>query len=130
MISSLMSISWGALAGAFLGPFLYGLFWKGTTKAGVWAGFLSGILITVTGLIFQVSGILFPAPFSLLNSPLNVGALAIVFSLIIVPIVSLVTPKMPKVYLDNCFACYDETVSVHHKYVLDEVEEEYIDGEH
>ena len=28
-IAQLMGISWGALAGAFLAPFLYSLFWKG-----------------------------------------------------------------------------------------------------
>ena len=28
-IAQLMGISWGALAGAFLAPFLYGLYWKG-----------------------------------------------------------------------------------------------------
>ena len=32
-IAQLMGISWGALAGAFLAPFLYGLYWKGVTKA-------------------------------------------------------------------------------------------------
>ena len=37
-IAQLMGISWGALAGAFLAPFLYGLYWKGVTRAGVWAG--------------------------------------------------------------------------------------------
>ena len=30
-IAQLMGISWGALAGAFLAPFLYGLYWKGVT---------------------------------------------------------------------------------------------------
>ena len=100
MISSLMSISWGALAGAFLGPFLYGLFWKRTTRAGVWAGFISGIVITVAGLILNMTGTILPAPFALLNSPLNVGALAIVFSLIIVPLVSVLTPKLPKQHVD------------------------------
>lgn len=34
-IAQLMGISWGALAGAFLAPFLYGLYWRGVTKAGV-----------------------------------------------------------------------------------------------
>ena len=38
-IAQLMGISWGALAGAFLAPFLYGLYWKGVTRSGVWAGF-------------------------------------------------------------------------------------------
>lgn len=35
-----MGISWGALAGAFLAPFLYGLYWKRTTKAAVWVSFI------------------------------------------------------------------------------------------
>ena len=35
-IAQLMGISWGALAGAFLAPFLYGLYWKGVTRASVW----------------------------------------------------------------------------------------------
>lgn len=43
-IAQLMGISWGALAGAFLAPFLYGLFWKRTTKAAVWASFFTGNL--------------------------------------------------------------------------------------
>ena len=128
MISSLMSISWGALAGAFLGPFLYGLFWKGTTRAGVWAGFISGVGTTVAGLILQSAGIVLPQPFALLNSPLNVGAIAIVFSLIIVPLVSILSPKLPKEHLQSSFACYDEPVPAHHKYILNEVEEEYING--
>ncbi len=38
-IAQLMGISWGALAGAFLAPFLYGLYWKRVTKAAVWASF-------------------------------------------------------------------------------------------
>ena len=35
-IAQLMGVSWGALAGAFLAPFLYGLYWKGVTKAACW----------------------------------------------------------------------------------------------
>ena len=123
LITNLMSISWGALAGAFLGPFLYGLFWKGTTKAGVWAGFISGVGITVTGLILTLSGIVLPDPFTFFNSPLNLGATAIVFSLIIVPVVSLITPKMKKEFLKETFSCYDEKVITEHKFQLDEVEE-------
>ena len=38
-IAQLMGVSWGALAGAFLAPFLYGLYWKKTTKAACWASF-------------------------------------------------------------------------------------------
>ena len=44
-IAQLMGISWGALAGAFLAPFLYGLYWKRTTAASVWASFITGVAV-------------------------------------------------------------------------------------
>lgn len=100
LITSLMSISWGALAGAFLGPFLYGLFWKKVTKASVWVSFVAAIAVTVVN-VFTKS-----------VSPLVAGAAAIVLSLIIVPLVSLVTPKQDKSYVNKVFTCYDEKVSV------------------
>ena len=53
LITTLMSISWGALAGAFLGPFLYGLFWKKATKASVWASFVVGVGITVANFFLE-----------------------------------------------------------------------------
>ena len=48
-IAQLMGISWGALAGAFLGPMIYGLYWKKTTKAACWTSFIcgAGIMIAV-----------------------------------------------------------------------------------
>ncbi|MDR1801292.1 MAG: sodium/proline symporter [Lachnospiraceae bacterium] len=100
-IAQLMGISWGALAGAFLAPFFFGLYWKGVTKAAVWAGFASGVLITVTNLIF---------PF--LPSPIHAGALAMIAGLVIVPLVSFITPKMNKTATDEMFACYKETVTI------------------
>jgi len=41
---NLMVISWSSLAGVFLAPFLYGLFWKRATKAGVYAGVITGLV--------------------------------------------------------------------------------------
>jgi len=46
-IMQLMSLSWGVVAGSFLAPFMYGLLWKGTTKAGAWAGLLTGFLVAL-----------------------------------------------------------------------------------
>ena len=43
LITNLMAISWGALSGAFLAPFMYGLYSKKITNASVWAGFIVGI---------------------------------------------------------------------------------------
>ena len=91
-IAQLMGISWGALAGAFLAPFLYGLYWKGVTRAAVWTSFLVGVGITVSNMFLNF-----------FNSPINAGAASMIAGLIVVPIVSLVTPKLKKEVVDNCF---------------------------
>ena len=99
-IAQLMGISWGALAGAFLAPFLYGLYWKGVTKAGVWASFICGVGITVSNMFFKF-----------IASPINAGAAAMIVGLIVTPVVSLVSPKLDKKFLEGTFQCYDETIS-------------------
>ena len=86
-IAQLMGLSWGALAGAFLAPFLYGLYWKRTTKTSVWVSFGFG---TVVMILNAVAKSIFPV---WLQSPINCGAFVMLASLIIVPIVSLLTPK-------------------------------------
>jgi len=108
-IAQLMGISWGALAGAFLAPFLYGLYWKGVTKAAVWASFIGGVGITLANMIH---------PF--FNSPINAGAAAMIAGLIIVPVVSLITPKMDKNTVDTIFECYDEVVTITKRTSLEE----------
>ncbi len=47
IIITLMSLSWGTVAGAFMAPFLYGLFWKRTTLAGVYAGMITGLVTSI-----------------------------------------------------------------------------------
>ena len=107
-IAQLMGISWGALAGAFLSPFLYGLYWKGVTRAAVWASFAAGVGITVLNVFFQF-----------IASPINAGAVAMVASLIVVPLVSFITPKLSKESVDSMFTCYDETVVISKKHSLE-----------
>ena len=108
-IAQLMGISWGALAGAFLAPFMYGLYWKGVTRAGVWAGYACGVGITVSNIFFKY-----------IASPINAGAFAMVAGLIIVPIVSLITPKMDAKKVDAIFTCLDETVVVSRRKSIEE----------
>lgn len=103
-IAQLMGISWGALAGSFLAPFLYGLYWKGVTKAAIWACFISGVGITTTNMIFGY-----------ISSPINAGAIAMVAGLVIIPLVSLFTPKINKDKVASIFDCYEETVIVQKK---------------
>lgn len=111
-IAQLMGISWGALAGAFLAPFLYGLFWKGTTRLSVWASFAVGVGITVANMFLKF-----------IESPINAGAIAMAAGLVVVPVVSILTPKLGKKKVEEIFACYDEEVRVKRKVALPEKEE-------
>ena len=105
-IAQLMGVSWGALAGAFLAPFLYGLYWKKTTRGACWASFLFSTVVMLANIFF---GKYFP---TLLQSPINAGAFCMLAGLIIVPVVSLVTPRLPQGQIDRIFACYDRKVVV------------------
>ncbi len=112
-IAQLMGVSWGALAGAFLAPFLYGLYWKKTTKIACWVSFIFGAGIMVLNLFFRP---MFPV---ILQSPINCGAFAMLAGLIIVPVVSLITPKPDKKLVEDSFACYEKKVQASQKNSLD-----------
>lgn len=107
-IAQLMGISWGALAGAFLAPFLYGLYWKRVTKAAVWASFITGVGITVSNMFIGY-----------ISSAINAGAIAMIVGLIVVPVVSVLTPKPDKQRVDDIFSCYDEKVTQTKKSTLE-----------
>ena len=83
-ILTLMSFSWGAISGSFLAPFLLGVRWKGITRAGAWAGMLSGLGTTVV--LALALG---------LNTAMStyIATASILVSLIVTPIVSLCTKK-------------------------------------
>ena len=105
-IAQLMGVSWGALAGAFLAPFLYGLYWKRATKASVWASFGFGTL-------FMTANILFRSHFPLLlQSPINAGAFAMLAGMVIVPLVSMFTKAPDKALVENAFSSYERKVTV------------------
>ncbi len=113
-IAQLMGISWGALAGAFLAPFLYGLYSKNTTKASVYVCMFFGAGIMTLNMLFRGA---FP---TILQSPINCGAFAMLAGLVIVPLVSLVTKKPDKEIVDDMFSCYDNKVVTTAKETLGE----------
>ncbi len=94
-IAQLMGISWGALAGAFLAPFMLGLYWKGTTESSVWACFVWGVGITVVNMLLGNP-----------ISPINCGAIAMLGGFVVVPVVSLFTKKMKSETVESIFQCY------------------------
>lgn len=91
-IVTLMSLSWGVIAGGFLAPYLYGLYWKRTTLWGAKIGMISGIVTAI--ILFYVLG---PA-----KSPMS-ASIAIIVPFFVVPIVSMFTAKINKRILVKAF---------------------------
>ena len=115
-IAQLMGVSWGALAGAFLAPFLFGLYWKKTTKAACWTSFLFSAVVMLANIFVGSS---FPV---LLQSPINAGAFCMLAGLVIVPVVSLFTRKPEKQLVDDAFSCYEQRVLVRQREALGDSE--------
>ena len=87
---------------------MYGLYWKGVTKAAVWTSFAAGIGITVSNMFLHY-----------IASPINAGAAAMIAGLVIVPVVSIITPKMEQKKMDALFECYEEKVTITKKRSLE-----------
>ncbi len=120
-IAQAMGVSWGAMAGAFLAPFLYGLYWKGTTKISCWVSILfSSIFMTVD--MLSNLGVIH-VNLGLLQSPINAGAFCMIAGLLIVPLVSMITPRPDRKIVEDAFSCYERKVLVRQTEALgDEVE--------
>lgn len=113
-IAQLMGVSWGALAGAFLAPFLYGLYSKKATGVAALTSFILGTGIMTLNMLARSA---FPA---MLQSPINCGAFVMILGLVVVPIVSLFTKKPDKDAVEKMFSCYEQKVSVPAKEALGE----------
>ena len=111
-IAQLMGVSWGALAGAFLAPFLFGLYWKKATKAACWVSFLFSTVFMLANIGLNS---LFPA---VLQSPINAGAFCMVAGLVLVPAVSLFTKKPDAQMVEESFSCFDQKVLVRQSQAL------------
>ncbi len=110
-IAQFMGVSWGALAGSFLAPFLYGLYWKKTTKTACFVSFAMSTVVMISYLVIKLA---FPevlASFpAFVQSPINLGAGLMLGSLVVVPVVSLITKKPDLQKVDNIFDCYNTEV--------------------
>ena len=82
-IVTLMSLSWGVLSGAFMAPYILGIYSKKITKAGAYAGLFSGAAFAI--ILFIVMGAE--------NSPLA-SSIAMVVPFAVTPLVSAFTKKV------------------------------------
>ncbi len=108
-IAYLMGISWGTLAGCFIGPFVLGLLSKKITKPAVWTSFIGTLIITVVLIIvlgYDVNGwnctfgVALKSGISL--SP-TIGVICMAYSLISTALVSLFTKKPSEEVIANAF---------------------------
>ena len=122
-IAQMMGVSWGALAGSFLAPFLYGLYWKGTSRAACYVSFAFGCGLMIIQMWVSLGGVDIsgwaPVCRYLFASSVRSGVIAMVGGLVIVPVVSMFTKKQDSAQLDKLFSCYEEKVTVAKKEALD-----------
>ena len=116
-IAQLMGISWGAMAGAFLAPFLYGLYWRKTTTFACWVNFIFSVGFMFANMLVR------PALPKVLQSPINAGAFCMLIGLVIVPVVSVITPKPDEVLVADAFSSYSKKVLVQQTEALSDEEE-------
>ena len=99
-IDALMALSWGVISGMFIAPYMFGLLWKGTTRIGAWAGFASGFLTMAIGLAIELPKVGFNMAKVFVP---GIAAITMLVSLVVVPVVSLVTKKYESDHLKKVF---------------------------
>lgn len=105
IIVNLMSFSWGAVSGCFIGPYIWGLFSKKITKTGALWGMIAG-LTTVCGTALVIT--LTDSFASAASKSPEMGVAAMAVSLITVPVVSRFTKNKDEKMVDEIFTCYSE----------------------
>ena len=77
---------------------------------------LKWVAIIAMLIVYCLRGVSFSSPGgwvpALLASPINCGAFCMIAGLVIVPVVSLFTPRPGKALVDDAFSCYEEKVTV------------------
>ena len=78
----LMSLSWGTIAGGFLAPFVYGLFWKKATKRASYLAMILG------------AGVAFFCPliFGMVHAPMF-GVIGMAIGMVVLPLCTLIDKK-------------------------------------
>ena len=93
----LMSLSWGIVSGMFLGPYLFGLWWKKTTRFGAWSGFVAGALVIGGYIVLEKMGAL------KIDMPI-ISSLAMIASVAVVPVASLFGAQMSQRHIEEVFS--------------------------
>ena len=108
-IAYMMGLSWGTLAGCFMGPFVVGLIWKKVTKSAAWASIVSTLVLTCGLVVFfgyhknNFDCTLGEAIKTGINISPLIGCICMATSVVITVVVSLFTQKPSKEAIYNAF---------------------------
>ncbi len=114
IIVNIMSFSWGIVSGCFIGPYIWGIYSKKTTKTGAWTGMICGFLtVAVTTIVLTVlnagnTDTLYSAFQLAAKKAPEMGVAAMAVSIVVVPVVSMFTRKYNKEFIDGVFAVTPE----------------------
>lgn len=100
IIVNIMSFSWGVVSGCFIGPYIWGIYSKKTTRAGAWAGMICGFMTVALPTLIMTCASGFKVAAS--HAP-EMGVAAMAVSIIVVPVVSAFTKKFDEKHLEKVF---------------------------
>lgn len=108
IIVNIMSFSWGIVSGCFIGPYVWGIYSKKTTKAGAWAGMICGFLtVVITTIVLTISNAGAMDAYSAFKAASKLapemGVAAMAVSLVVVPVVSMFTKKFSDEHINKVF---------------------------
>ena len=108
-IAYLMGLSWGTLAGCFIGPYVLGVIWKKVTKPAVWFSIIGSLVLTVVLIIvFGYDKCGWNCDFgraiqSGIGSSPMIGVICMAYSMIVTFVVSLITKAPSEEIVNNAF---------------------------
>ncbi len=108
-IAYMMGLSWGVLAGCFMGPYVLGVLWKKVTRPAVWTSIISCLVITVALIfVFGYDKNGWSCSFgTALKSGIDcspmIGVICMAFSALSTVVVSLCTKAPEQELVDNAF---------------------------
>lgn len=108
-IAYLMGLSWGTLAGCFIGPYVLGVVWKKVTRPAVWASIIGSLLLTIVLIIvigFDKGG--WACDFGVviqngINSSPLIGVICMAYSMVVTFVVSLLTKSPNEKIISSAF---------------------------
>ena len=109
-IAYMMGLSWGTLAGCFIGPYVLGVVWKKTTRAAAWTSIIGSLVLTVALIIIVGydklgwSGVPFgKAVQAGVGASPMIGVICMAYSMLSTFVVSLFTKQLPEEKVKEAF---------------------------